>query len=229
MNETQNSSPTHNKFNPIAKSQLRPPSARYRAFPIALLALTGRPTRHARTLLAFPQVYNHGNSLTGWSFWKSFAEGLFDGAACFLIAYFSATVHGRNSTNVVFGVGKAAFMALLGGVTLEVALIMRFWTWLTFWSVVLSYAGGFVMLLVIPYLEELFNKPNLDSYNVALELFRSGWFWMVLLSATALVGLRRMTAQSLRWALRPSDLTLITEKERMDDDAARARGERVEV
>ena len=44
-------------------------------------------------------------------------------------------------------------MALLGTVTLEVALVARYWTWVFFWVTLLSYFLVYPYIVVFPWLE----------------------------------------------------------------------------
>lgn len=95
------------------------------------------------------QLYNkrHLRSLTTLSFWKTgVLMGAVHGAVCFFIPYYSLSTSGQHNVTDVYSLGKIAFVALLGTVTLEVALVARYWTWLFGILTVLSY------VLVYPYL-----------------------------------------------------------------------------
>ena len=97
-------------------------------------------------VLPLLQTYNPRSSLTTLTFWKN---GVFmaavDAAICFFIPYYATTTNGQHGANDVFSVGKTVFVALLGTVTLEVALVSRYWTWLFLIFLILSY------ILVFPF------------------------------------------------------------------------------
>ena len=64
---------------------------------------------------------------------------LVDAAICFFIPFYATRSNARSSATDVFSVGKTVFIALLGSVTLEVALVSRYWTWLFVAFLLLSY------------------------------------------------------------------------------------------
>ena len=68
-----------------------------------------------------------------------------DAAICFFIPYYTTRTNGVYSMTDVFAVGKTVFIALLGTVSLEVAIVSRYWTWLFVMFLVLSY------VLVFPF------------------------------------------------------------------------------
>lgn len=83
-------------------------------------------------------MYNRKQSLTAASFWKTgIGLGILHGAAVFFLIYYSEVAAGRNSIADLYSMGKIAFVALIGVVDLEIALITRFWTWIyaTVWIV----------------------------------------------------------------------------------------------
>ena len=99
------------------------------------------------------QLYNkrHSRSLTTLTFWKTgVLMGVVHGAVCFFIPYYSLATSGRHNITDVYSLGKVAFVALLGAVTLEVALVARYWTWLFGVLTLLSYALVYPYLVIFP-------------------------------------------------------------------------------
>ena len=76
--------------------------------------------------------------------------GVVHGAVCFFIPYYSLATSGTHNVTDVYSLGKIAFVALLGAVTLEVALVARYWTWLFGVFTVLSYALVYPYLIIFP-------------------------------------------------------------------------------
>lgn len=67
------------------------------------------------------QSYNEKGSLTTGTFWRNgVLLAIIDAAVCFFFTYYSVTTRNIRSVTDVYSVGKAAFIALLGTVTLEV-------------------------------------------------------------------------------------------------------------
>jgi hypothetical protein len=60
---------------------------------------------------------------------------------------------------------------------------------------------------------------------VFLDLFSTGRFWLVVLTAAALVFLRRSSYQSLRRLWHPSDLMILNERERLGLDKRSGGGD----
>jgi magnesium-transporting ATPase (P-type) len=99
------------------------------------------------------QLYDKrgSHSLTTLTFWKTgVLMGVWHGAVCFFIPYYSLATSGNNNITDVYSLGKVAFVALLGTVTLEVALVARYWTWLFGILTVLSYTLVYPYLVVFP-------------------------------------------------------------------------------
>ena len=99
------------------------------------------------------QLYDKrgSRSLTTLSFWKTgVLLAALHGAVCFFIPYYSLATSGKHNITDVYSLGKLAFVALLGAVTLEVALVARYWTWLFGVITVLSYALVYPFMLIFP-------------------------------------------------------------------------------
>ena len=92
-------------------------------------------------------------SLTTASFWKTgVLMGAVHGAVCFFIPYYSLATSGSHNITDVYSLGKITFVAMLGTVSLEVALIARYWTWLFGAFTVISYVLVYPYMLVFPEL-----------------------------------------------------------------------------
>ena len=99
------------------------------------------------------QLYDKrgSRSLTTLSFWKTgVLLGALHGAVCFFIPYYSLATSGKHNITDVYSLGRIAFVALLGAVTLEVALVARYWTWLFGVLTVLSYLLVYPFMLIFP-------------------------------------------------------------------------------
>ncbi|EFN58106.1 hypothetical protein CHLNCDRAFT_20630, partial [Chlorella variabilis] len=125
----------------------------FTSLPILFFSILDRPVKNLKALVRYPQLYNkrHSRSLTTLTFWKTgVLMGMVHGAVCFFIPYYSLATSGRHNITDVYSLGKVAFVALLGAVTLEVALVARYWTWLFGVLTLLSYALVYPYLVIFP-------------------------------------------------------------------------------
>lgn len=68
-------------------------------------------------------MYNNRGSLTTSTFWKNAVLlAAVDAAICFFITYYSTAARGIRSPSDIYSMGKTAYVAMLGTVTLEVRL-----------------------------------------------------------------------------------------------------------
>ena len=114
----------------------------------------------------------------------------------------------------MYSLGKAVFVALLGCVTLEVALVSRFWTPLFVFVLLGSYA--LVFPFQIGYAAFLKAKGTADAAQAgpALAIFSSPRFWLVcLLCALATFG-HRLAERGFVWLFKPQDNMILQEMER---------------
>ena len=82
---------------------------------------TAAQTSSWRLKRGLAQSYNEKGSLTTSTFWRNgVLLAIVDAAICFFFTYYSINTHGIESATDVYSVGKGAFIALLGTVTLEV-------------------------------------------------------------------------------------------------------------
>ena len=68
------------------------------------------------------------------------------------------------------GLGKVAFVALLGTVTLEVALVARYWTWLFGILTFLSYALVYPYLVVFPLAGERSGRGSSSASSMPIAV-----------------------------------------------------------
>merc|ERR1712224_107678 len=110
-------------------------------------------------MLKYPATYNSSRSLKVWNFWRAcLFRSIFVGATCFFIPYFSVSYRGGEALDSLAAAGKTMYIALLGAVTFEIALIARSWSWL---------------FLLLPALEEALKIPDPDLYGVGPVLYRN--------------------------------------------------------
>jgi hypothetical protein len=84
---------------------------------------------------------------------------------------------GGSKITDVYYIGKVAFVALLGVVTLEVTLIARYWTWLFGILTFLSFFLVYPSLIVFFYIEIWINckdPTNMDVWSL-IQHRHSGW------------------------------------------------------
>lgn len=186
----------------------------FTSVPILLFALVDRPLSD-ESLIRFPQLYNRSQSLSTKVFWKSgILDGLLDATICFFIPVFAATPAGRDSTHGLWSVGKTAYVALLGAVTLEMALVTRYWTMVFFIFMLLSYFLVYPFFLIFPYAERLFDIFDPAQFGVAENLFATSSFWLTIVAVYAATFGYRYLSRTIKWLYYPDDNMIIAEFEK---------------
>jgi hypothetical protein len=87
-------------------------------------ATTDKPFKYRTStpLVATAQLYNNSTSLTQLNFWRyGVGMAIVDGALVYFFCYYSIAAKGQNSVDDLYSLGKLAYVALLGVVTLEVS------------------------------------------------------------------------------------------------------------
>ncbi|KDD73748.1 hypothetical protein H632_c1873p0, partial [Helicosporidium sp. ATCC 50920] len=196
----------------------------FTSLPILLFAVLDRPVRDLKTFLVFPQLYDKrtSQSLTTLSFWKTgVLVAIFDGAVCFFVPYFAVATSGDHNITDVYSIGKIAFVALLGTVTLEVALVARYWTVLFAVFVGLSYVLVYPYMLIFPLVELGIEYYDPANVGVAQEVMATGTFWFSIVVCYLVAFSVRFADRTLVWLFRPQDTMLLAEAE----DSYRRGGE----
>ncbi|CAK0743492.1 hypothetical protein CVIRNUC_001474 [Coccomyxa viridis] len=186
----------------------------FTSLPILLFAVLDRPVHNLNTLLRFPQTYNPRSSLTTLTFWKNgVLMAAVDAAICFFIPFYATRTNGRLTMNDVFSVGKTVFTALLGSVTLEVALVSRYWTWPFILFVLLSYWLVYPFEILYALVEQALQSYDVEQFGVAQYLYTTGAFWFTLLACALVSFGHRLLERGYVWLFRPQDYFLLSEME----------------
>jgi hypothetical protein len=85
----------------------------------------------------------------------------------FFIPYLAISTNATEPIDDVYAVGKTMFIAIIGVVSLEIALIARFWTWLFLAAWALSYAVTFPFLVM---LGAFFERIGRSDYTLVRRL-----------------------------------------------------------
>jgi len=185
----------------------------FTSMPILLFSVLDRPMG-SNTLMRFPQMYNHSDSLSTAVFWKTgILQGLLDGAICFFIPLYSISPSGPEAIDGAWAVGKTIYVAILGAVTLEACLVARYWTGLFFLFVFLSYFLVYPFFLLFPYVQRAFDIYDESQYGVAEDLFSTPIFWFIILSVYSLTFGFRYFNRSVKWLFLPDDNMILAEHE----------------
>ena len=78
----------------------------------------------------------------------------------FFVPYLSIVPGNNESVADVWSVGKTMFIAMIGTVSLEIALVSRFWTWPFFLAWFLSFTLAFPFLVLLPLLLLAFGSDD---------------------------------------------------------------------
>jgi len=188
----------------------------FTSLPILLLSVLDRPVGDLNAFIRYPQLYDKrdSRSLTTASFWKSgVLQGIWHGAVSFFIPYYSITTSGTHNITDVYALGRVTFVALLGTVTLEVALVARYWTWVFFWIMILSYLLVYPYVLVFPWVELAFEFYDPANVGVSQQVLSSPTFWFVILVCYIITFGSRYAEKTYAWVFRPHDDMILREKE----------------
>lgn len=194
----------------------------FTSLPILLLAVLDRPVGELHAFVRYPQLYDkrRSHSLTTASFWKSgVLQGIIHGAVCFFIPYYSITTSGVHNITDVYSLGRVTFVALLGTVTLEVALVARYWTWVFFWVTFFSFILVYPYMLVFPWLELAVGYYDPANFGVSGEVLRSATYWFVVLVCYILTFGSRYAEKTYAWVFYPHDTMILREKEARLEEA----------
>lgn len=191
----------------------------FTSFPILLFSILDRPVKNLRALIRYPQLYDKraSRSLTTMSFWKTgVLLGAVHGAVCFFIPYYAQATSGVHNVTDVYSLGKITFVALLGAVTLEVALVARYWTWLFGIFTFFSYFLVYPFMILFPLVELAVGFFDPANVGVSDEVLSSATFWLVILVCNIITFGMRFAERTADWAFKPQDSFILSEKERKD-------------
>lgn len=104
-------------------------------------------------------------------------------------------------------------MALLGAVTLEVALIARYWTWVFLWITILSYALVYPYMLIFPWI--LIGLKYYDPANIGVSdaVLQNPSFWFIILVCYIVTFGSRFAERTWLWLFKPHDSMILAELE----------------
>ena len=196
----------------------------FSSMPILLFAVLDRPVGSLTAFIRYPQLYNKrdNNSLSTLSFWKSgILLGIAHAAVNFFVPYYSLTTVGRYNISDVYSIGKITFAALLGTITLEAALIARYWTWVFFWFVILSYFLVYPYFIVFPYIELGLKIYDPAQIGVAEECMATPLFWFIIMVCYVLTFGSRLIEKTIQWTFFPHDDMILAEKEKIEESKGR--------
>ena len=194
----------------------------FTALPIMAFAVLDRPVADLDALVKYPGTYHPKSSLTTASFWKN-GVGLaaVDAVAAFFIPLAgAAATRGRDATLDVASLGKTVFVALLGCVTLEVALVARFWTPLFAAALAFSWACVFPFQLGL----QLVYAADSAQAGVASALFGDPRFWLVCVLTAALTFGHRFAVRGGIARFRPHDVMILQEVTAREREEKKGRG-----
>ena len=193
----------------------------FTSLPILLLAVLDRPVGELHAFIRYPQLYDkrRSHSLTTASFWKSgVLQGIIHGAVSFFIPYYCITTSGEHNITDVYSLGRVTFVALLGTVTLEVALVARYWTWVFFWVTFLSFTLVYPYMLIFPWAELALSFYDPANFGVSREVLSSATYWFVVLVCYCITFGSRFAEKTYAWVFYPHDTMVLREKEATLED-----------
>ncbi len=196
----------------------------FSSMPILLFAVLDRPVGSLTAFIRYPQLYNkrENNSLSTLSFWKSgILQGVIHAAVNFFVPYYSMTTVGKYNISDVYSIGKVTFAALLGTITLEAALIARYWTWVFFWFVLLSYFLVYPYFIIFPYIELGLKVYDPAQIGVAEQVLATPLFWFIVMVCYVLTFGSRLVEKTVQWTFFPHDDMILAEKEKIDESQGR--------
>eukprot|EP00210_Caulerpa_lentillifera_P001725 g1657.t1 len=188
----------------------------FTSMPILLFSVLDRPM-DPNTMMRFPQMYNHSDSLSAGVFWKTgVLQGFIDGAICFFVPHYAITYVGPKAVDGLWAIGKTIFVAILGVVTLEACLVARYWTSIYAMFVFFSYFLVFPFFILFPYIERAFDIYDSKQYGIAEDLFSTPIFWLTILAVYLITFGHRYFIRTTKWLFRPDDNMILAEYEFLD-------------
>ncbi|KAL6774620.1 hypothetical protein ACKKBG_A25695 [Auxenochlorella protothecoides x Auxenochlorella symbiontica] len=197
----------------------------FTSVPILLFAVLDRPVADLKTYIHYPRLYDKSelHTLTTASFWKTgVAQAVVHAAVCFFIPYYSIATSGRHNITDVYSLGKLAFVALLGTVNLEVALVARYWTVLFAVFVALSYFLVYPYMAIFPLIQLGLNIYDPANVGVSENVLASPTFWFVIIICNLTTFGLRFAERTADWSFKPQDTMIMAEHE----EEARKQGKK---
>ena len=102
---------------------------------------------------------------------------------------------------------------MLGVVTMELMIVTRYWTWWFLFVCLLSYSLVYPFVLLFPLLQEAFGAWDMAHYGVGVNIMRTPYFWISLLTVYAMTFSIRYFERSAKWLFRPDDNMIRAELE----------------
>jgi hypothetical protein len=140
-------------------------------------------------------------------------QALFDAAVCFFVPFLAASPTGASSAIDVFSLGTTVTICMLGVVTMEIMIVARYWTWWFAFVCILSYALVYPFVLVFPIIQESFDFWVMAHYGIGVNIMRTRFFWIVLVTVYATTFSIRYLERSAKWLFRPDDNMIRAELE----------------
>lgn len=196
----------------------------FTSVPILLFAVLDRPVRDLSTYVYYPQLYDKRRSaaLTFASFWKmGVLAAAAHGAVCFFIPYYAVVPGGKRNIDDIYSVGKIVFVAMLGTVTLEMALVSRYWTKLFTVFLVLSYVLVYPYMTVFPIVQLALQIYDPTNVGAAVQVLQTSTFWFSIIACNLLTFSARFLERTIVWVFRPQDTMILSEHERIEKPRVR--------
>lgn len=156
------------------------------------------------------------------SCWR--AQGFFDGALCFFIPFVAASPRGSHSLLDIFTIGRAAYICLLGVVTIEMLIVTRFWTLVFVLACICSYFVVYPFIFLTAYMYELTGTYDFRHFGIPAALTTSAWFYVAILTVYLTAFALRLAERSAKALFWPDAVMIVSELEVIDDRAASRRG-----
>merc|ERR1712124_101367 len=122
---------------------------------------------------------------------------------------------GGEALDSLAAAGKTMYIALLGAVTFEIALIARSWSWIFFLFVFFSYTMVFALFLILPALEEALKIPDPDLYGVGPVLYRNPSFWLQIILCYCITVGYRLVEKAVKQTFYPEDYDILSERDKI--------------
>jgi Phospholipid-translocating P-type ATPase C-terminal len=189
-----------------------------------MFAFLDRPVRSLATLARAPAAYNARPSLTAASFWRTaVGTGALHGAITFFVPYLSSRTRGAEpALDDVWALGKTCLIGIIGVVSLEIALVARYWTAPFAAAVLGSYFATWPWLAALPLLYRAAGKWDVAQSGVGVNLLSAPLFWMQLLLIYTLTFSTRVAERGFVWLFRPRDDMILAEMEAVVERDAKA-------
>ncbi|KIW20668.1 hypothetical protein PV08_01245 [Exophiala spinifera] len=188
----------------------------FTSVPVGLMGILDQDVSD-KVSLAVPQLYRHGMERKEWTqtkFWLYMADGLYQSAICFFMAYLlfePATFETENGRGIADRSRMGVFVACAAIVVINSYILLNTYKW--DWIMVLVTVISSLLIFAWTGIYSSF-EASFQWYKSGAEVYGSLTFWALTLLIVIICLLPRFAAKFFQKNFRPSDIDVVREQVR---------------